>query len=140
MRMLLIFSIVGLVLSGCSSTPQQNPWHDQVIETEAATTSVDCGSRPMPSEIIGADNVLYDQAAFNRLDQYLNCMDANVGIADDNAAAIDELKQVRKELVRAGVAQYNISEMRETMLEDERKHHFWQSLGYWILIIGAVAL
>ena len=37
----------------------------------------------------------------------------------------DELKQARW-----------IVKERQEMLEDERQHHFWTSLGQWALIIG----
>jgi len=54
----------------------------------------------------------------------------------EHAAQIGQLKVARKALVEAGQAQRNIADMRQEMLEDERRHHFWQSIGYWVAIIG----
>jgi len=144
MKKWLIFWIAGLSLSACASAPDPNPWDEQVTETEPATRSVDCGRFPMPTEVREENGqivaITYNAEKTNDLERYRQCMGDNAGIADDNALTIDELKIVRKALVRAGAAQYNIAEMRETMLEDERKHHLWKSLGYWVLILGAVAL
>lgn len=131
--------IVGAALSGCAASPPDNPWGDLTTETDPATTSIDCGGFPMPAEVIG-DSLIYERPGANALESYRVCSEANQVIAAENAAQVNELKVARAALVDAGSAQRNIAEMRQEMLQDERRHHFWQSLGYWVLIIGAVAL
>lgn len=138
MKRSLTFLIVGLSLSGCA-TVEENPWADLVVETEPAETALDCGSFPMPAASDG-QGITYDAAGVNALEAYRTCSEANQGIANEHAAQVDQLKIVRQALTEAGQAQRNVAEMRQEMLEEERRHHFWQSLGYWVLIIGAVAL
>lgn len=138
MKKFLTSLIVGLSLSACA-TVEENPWADLTVETDPAEAALDCGSFPMPvlSDEVG---ITYDLAGVNDLEAYRTCSEANQGIANEHAAQIDQLKVARKALVEAGEAQRNVAEMRQEMLEEERRHHFWQSLGYWVLIIGAVAL
>ncbi len=134
MRMWLTFLLVG-VLSGCASQAP-NPWADLETETTPATEPLRC-VMPLPDEIQG-QSIKYDSAA--ALEAYRVCSEANAAIAAEHAKQIDQLKIARKALVDAGIAQRNIATMKQEMLDDERRHHFWQSLGYWALIIGAVAL
>lgn len=128
-----------LILSGCASEPV-NPWLGATVETDPATTPLACGKWPLPSEVTATGDVVYDNASLNDLDDYRACAEANEAIAGEHAAQIGQLKVSRKALVEAGQAQRNIATMKQKMLEDERRHHFFQSLGYWILIIGAIAL
>ena len=137
MRMSLIFLIVGLS-SGCVTTPPENPWDDLTVETDPAATSIDCGKFPAPTGATQAE-IVYDEDGVNELEAYRVCSEANAGVADEHAAQIGELKTARASLVEAGQSQRTIADMRETMLKDERSHHFWQSLGYWVIIIAAVA-
>lgn len=140
MKMLRIFLLVG-VLSGCATTQVENPWDDLSTETDPAATSLDCGSFPLPS---GATEtgIEYNKAGTNNLEAYRQCAEANQAIVDLHAAQIGELEISRAALVEAGQSQRNIAQMRQEMLDDERQHHFWQSLGYWVMIIalGAAAL
>jgi hypothetical protein len=135
--MLLTFLIVGLS-SGCTSTPPENPWDDLTTETDPAATAIDCGKFPAPTAASDAE-IVYDKAGVNELEAYRVCSEANAAMTDEHAAQIGELKTSRKSLVAAGQSQRTIADMRETMLKDERSHHFWQSLGYWVIIIAAVA-
>lgn len=137
MSLLLIFWLAGL--SGCATAPTANPWDGLTVEIEAATTPLDCGKFPLPDEVDG--NVLvYSNNGANALEDYRKCSEANQGIATEHAAQIDQLKIARKGLVEAGQSQRRIADMKQEMLEDERQHHFWQSLGYWALIAGSIAL
>jgi len=138
MKTWLIFLIGGVSLSGCATTPPPNPWDDLTTETEPAATPIDCGRFPAPTEATES-MIVYDTAGVNELEAYRVCSEANTAIADEHAEQIGELKTARAALVEAGQSQRNIADMRETMLEDERSHHFWQSLGYWVIIIAAVA-
>jgi len=135
--MWLIFLISFALVSCATTTP--NPWIGLDTGTNAAAMPLDCGSFPLPSESYKT-HVVYDKAGLNDLNTYRRCSEANEGIAGEHAAQIGQLKIARKGLVEAGLAQRHIADMRAEMLEDERRHHFWQSLGYWGLIIGAIAL
>ena len=138
MKRSLTFLIVGLSLSGCA-TVQEDPWSELTVETEPAVTALDCGRFPMPASS-GEAGITYDVSGVNALEAYRTCSEANEAIANEHAAQVDQLKIAREALTEAGQAQRNVALMRQEMLEEERRHHFWQSLGYWVLIIGAVAL
>lgn len=140
MRRSLICLLAG-ALSGCAAIPAEDPWQDLTVETEPAVRPNDCGKLPGPSEATET-MVVYDVAAANRLERYRLCAEDNQGIAAENAAAIDELKIVRKSLTGAGAAEHRIAEMRREILEEERRHMLWERLEYWaiILALGAAAL
>ena len=133
------FWMVGLsllILSGCAASPPVSPGEGLSVETDSATAALDCGGFPAPTGATGTE-IAYDQAGVNDLEAYRVCSEANQGNVDEHAAQIRQLKIARKGLTEAGQAQRNIADMRAEMLEDERKHHFWQSLGYWV-VIGAM--
>lgn len=136
MKRFLTFWIVGLSLSliGCA-TVETDPWADLTVETDPAETALDCGKFPMPAAS-DESSITYDVEGVNALEAYRVCSEANEGIANEHASQIDQLKTARKALTEAGEAQRNVAEMRQEMLEDERRHHFWTSIGYWVLIIG----
>ena len=134
MRKWLIFSIAGVVLSGCATTAE-NPWDGLTVDTDPAATSVDCGQFPLPSEVIG-NAIVYDQAGVNDLEAYRACSEANKGIVDAHAAQIGHLKVARAALVDPGQSQRNIAQMRQEMLGDERRHNFYEKFGLYAVIIG----
>ncbi len=139
-RFLLIGAFLVLISAGCASSPPISPWAGLSTDTSPVTASLVCGAFPTPSEATG-DFIVYDEAGVNALEAYRICSEANLGNVDEHAAQIMQLKIARQGLTEAGQAQWNIAEMRQQMLEDERRHHFWQSLGYWIVIgVMGVAL
>lgn len=151
--------VLVFLLSGCA-TQTTNPWTDLEVSRKAAATPVDCGSFPMPSEVhmtgdavldensngvmrmdrsqlfYDVDEIVYDNAAMNDLEAYRACSEANKGIAAEHAQQIDQLRIATQGLVEAGKAQRNIADMRQEMLEDERKHNFFMTIVYW----GAIAV
>ena len=141
MRMYLLFSISSVILlSGCA-THTISPWDGLTTETTAAVTPLDCGQFPMPTETIKDNNDemthgVYDKPTMNDLNDYRKCSEANEAIADEHAQQIGQLKLSRKGLTEAGRAQRNIADLRQTMLEDERRSHVYSSIGYWIAILG----
>jgi len=135
MRKLAIFSMLSaILLSGCA-TSAPDLWQGLETETQAATTPLDCGSFPLPSENYST-HVVYDKASLNDLNDYRKCSEANEAIAGEHAMQIDQLKIARKGLTEAGRAQENISAMKQAMLDDERRHNLFMSVGYWVVIIG----
>lgn len=134
MKRLAIF-LTSFVLASCASTPPPNPWVELETETEAATTPLDCGKFPFPYTF-DDESVTYDKDGTNDLNDYRTCAEANQAIAGEHARQIDQLKIARKGLTEAGQAQRRIADMKQTMLEDERQHNFWTSIGYWVVIVA----
>lgn len=131
MKTLLIFLIsFAALLSGCA-TEAPARWDGLDVDMSAATTPLDCGGFPAPTE-----GAVYDKAGFNDLNEYRKCSEDNEAIAAALAAEVDQLKISRKGLTEAGQAQENIAAMRLEMLEDERRHNLFTSVGYWIVIIA----
>lgn len=81
-----------------------------------------------------------DAIGKGRIAAMRECAMANYDIASEHVIQIKEMRIATGHLVEAGQAQRRIAEMKQQMLDDERRHHFWQSLGYWVLIAGAIAL
>ena len=130
MRMLLTFLLVG-VLSGCA-TQSPNPWVELETDVSPATQPLNC-VMPLPDEVVG-QSIVYTTA--HALEAYRVCSEANEAIAQEHALQIGQLKLARKGLVEAGQSQRAIADMRKEMLEDERRHNFFEKIGYWIVIIG----
>lgn len=135
MKRLILSLISFVVLSGCSSTPPNNPWNTLTTETTSAASPLDCGSFPLPTESYQT-HVVYNKASLNDLNDYRQCSEANEAIASEHALQIGQLKLARKGLTEAGRSQRNIADMRQTMLDDERRHNFFQSIGLYAVIIG----
>jgi hypothetical protein len=100
-----------------------------------ATTPLDCGTFPFPSETYKT-HVVYDKAGLNDLNAYRTCSEANEAIVSEHAQQIGQLKLARKGLTEAGQAQRRISDMKEQMLEDERRHNLWQTSGLYVVILA----
>lgn len=88
---------------------------------------------PLPDEVVG-QSIVYETA--HALEAYRVCSEANAAIAQEHVSQIGQLKIARKGLVEAGQSQRAISDMKSEIIAEERKHHFWTSLGQWVLIIG----
>ncbi len=131
----LVLSLISFIGLASCATVSPNPWNGFDTEITVTVTPIDCGQFPLPSESTG-DTFVYDRAAANDLNDYRQCSEANEGIASEHTKQIDQLKIAKKALVDAGRSQRNIADMRQTMLEDERKHHFFSTIGYWVAIIG----
>ena len=139
MNRLLTFLIIGAGLSGCATSQPESPWAGTTVEVGPAAAALDCARFPLPSSATDTE-ITYDEAGSNALEAYRICADANQANVDEHAAQIGQLKVARAALVESGQAQRNIADMRQEMLDDERRHNFWQSIGYWVLIVGAVVL
>jgi len=136
MRTLLLSLISSVILlSGCASTVPNNPWNALTTEISPAVTPLDCGTFPLPTESYPT-HVVYDKASLNDLNVYRQCSEANEGIAGEHAKQVDQLKIVRKNLTEAGRAQRNIADMKQEMLDDERKRNFLEKIGLYVVIVG----
>ncbi len=134
MKTLILSLISFVVLSGCA-TAAPDPWQGLDVTLSPAATSLDCGSFPLPAESYKT-HVVYDKAGLNDLNDYRQCSEANEAIVIQHALQIGQLKLARKGLTEAGQAQRRIADMRQTMLDDERRHNFFQSIGLYAVIIG----
>ena len=130
MRMLKTFLLVG-VLSGCATTTL-NPWTDLDVDLSPAIAPIHC-VLPRPDEVIG-QSIVYETV--HALEAYRVCSEANEAIANEHALQIGQLKLARKGLTEAGAAQRSISDMKEEMLRDERRHNFFEKIGLYVLVIG----
>ena len=130
--------ILIVLLSGCA-TQAPNPWKDLTMDTSPAVGPIDCPRFPLPSSFT-ADTIVYDEDGANALEAYRACAEDNRDLVTEHAAQIGQLKIARKGLTEAGIAQRNISDMRQEILEQERRHWLFERIGYVILTIGAIAL
>ena len=135
MKYLTFLIVFVSLLSGCASTPPNNPWIGLNAGLSPATTPLDCGKFPIPSEVVDT-GVIYNKAALNDLDAYRVCSEANEAIASEHALQIHQLKFARKGLTEAGQAQRRIADMKQEMLDDERKHNFFEKIGLYVVILG----
>lgn len=137
MTRLAIFWIAGALISGCA-TPVPNPWDGFDSDTSQATGPVDCGSFPLPSSFDG-EAIVYDKAGVNDLEAYRLCAEANEDLVREHAQQIGQLKVAKTALVEAGQAQRQVADLRKEILEEERRHWFWERLSYWagFIVIGA---
>ncbi len=129
---------LSLVLSGCATTTP-NPWIGLDVSLEAATTPIDCGSFPLPSESTET-HVVYDKSGLNALNAYRQCSEVNEAIAGEHVLQIGQLKIARKGLVEAGQAQRRISDMRQEMLKEERLSHLISTVGWAAIAIAGIVL
>ena len=134
MKYLTSLIVFAALLSGCATTAP-DPWEGLDVDLSPAATPLDCGKFPIPSEAYKT-HVVYDKAGLNDLDAYRVCSEANEAIASEHAAQIGQLKIARKGLTEAGQAQSHIADMKQEMLDDERKHNFFEKIGLYVLIIG----
>ncbi len=141
MKKLAFCLIVGALISGCA-TPAVNPWVDLTMDTSPAVGPINCGKLPYPSSVSDTngdgkiDTVSYDEDGSNALEAYRACSEDNKEIITQHAGQIMQLKISRKGLTEAGIAQRNIADMRKTMLEEERRHNFWNNIGLYVVIAG----
>ena len=123
--------ILALFLSGCA-TVTPNPWQDLDTDLSVATGPIHC-VLPRPDEVVG-QSIVYTSA--HALEAYRVCSEANEAIVTEHALQIGQLKLARKGLTEAGQAQRHIADMKQTMLNDERRHNLYMSVGYWVVILG----
>ena len=125
--------LVGALISGCS-TVQTNPWDS--IETEETPVTGPLVLPELPKPTIVGDTVVLDASQAAQIRAYGIIARANTTMAEEYSKSINERQRANTALVEAGKAQRVQSEMRLEMLEDERRHNFFTSIGYWVVIIA----
>lgn len=132
----LIFWIVGGALSGCAGQPP-NPWERIEASSEPAARSVSSPDWPIP-ESFTSDSASFSLAQVRTLDDIRAASEANAALVDAHAATIDDLNRAIAYLSDAGAQERYISDRRAQHLEDERRHFFFERLGYWAIILGLI--
>ena len=89
-----------------------------------------------------SEGITYSVQGVNELEAYRLTAEANTTIAAAHAEQIEALRKGIEGLVSAGKAQRRIADMRQEILEEERKHWMFERLGYWAgyILIGASLL
>ena len=125
--------LVGVLISGCS-TVQTNPW--DAVELDETPVEAPLALPELPKPTIVGDTVVLDSGEAALIRAYGIIARANTTMAEEYSKSINERKRANTALVEAGQAQRIQSEMRLEMLEDERRHNFFTSIGYWVVIIA----
>ena len=125
------------ILAGCATPPTANPWEGIEVQEPGAEMPLELPEFPSPASV-GMDTVTFDIDGANAISAYIVTAEANTGIAEEHAGQIDDLRVASQSLVDAGKAQRVVADLRLEILEEERRHWFWEKTGYWagFLIIG----
>ena len=141
MKRWLWWFLVG-VLAGCATPPSPDPWQDIEVPTERAEPPLGLPEFPSPVSVT-EETVSFDLEGANAISAYIAVAEGNTDIAREHAGQIDDDRVALNALVDAGKAQRKVADLRQEILEEERRHWFWEKTSYWagFLIIGiAVAL
>ncbi len=126
-RNYLLFCLVGGLLA-CATSPQVNPWDSIEVPLEAVETPLPCDELPAP--------VVLDEIGKGRIAAMRECAMANYDIASEHVTQIEQMRLATHDLIDAGQHQRRIAEMKQEMLDDERRHNFWNNLGLYVVIIA----
>lgn len=131
-----IWLLVLIVLTGCSSTPQEMPitFGDFEKVDESATYP-----DPLPKMNLGlfncGSNVCIDPDATSRIERYSIIAEGNTELATANAKALEATNKKANSFIDAGISMEYLIQLREEQLENERREH-QQDLWYHRGIIG----
>lgn len=137
----LAVGVLVIVLGGCAATPTPDPWQGIEIDETPAVQCDYLPDRPIP-DIVG-DRFTYDRDGINQLDEYFILAEACYDIQRATANQVDELKSAAKELVQAGQSQRRVADLRQQIIEDERRQHWLEKAGLYVIMLfglGAAAL
>jgi len=138
MRTLVLCLIVGL--SSCASQAP-NPWESIEVPRGTITQPIELGKFPQPSQS-DSKRAVYGIEGVNALEVYRLKAEGNTVVAAAHAEQIEALRKGIEGLVEAGKAQRRIADMRQEILEEERRHWLYERIGYWsaFLLIGTSLL
>lgn len=136
MKVFVILLAAGL-LTACASAPKPNPWDSITVDQSPATEPLRLPDRCLPVEVTDTAAV-FDRQGVLCLDSYYEIAEANTDIAAEQAEQVDDLKQAASDLVEAGQAQRRVADIRQEILEDERKAHFYEKIGLWGLVLLSI--
>lgn len=138
MRVFATFLMVG-VLIGCSSTPLELPTCE--IPGPMAEVGHPIAVPGMPTEQSATDTtVTFDLEGLLQLDRVYKAGLANKKIAEENALAIEARNEEVTQLIECARYSKIWMEVREDMLEQERKDHWVDNMWHRGLIaLGVIA-
>jgi len=139
MRTWPLFLLIG-ILTGCSSTPVSLPSWDIPEATEEAQQPLELPVRPQAT-LSATGMAEFSQEGMLQLQRYVAASEANFAIARANAQALEAQSRAYNALIQAGQLQRQVAEIRQELLEIERRDHFidvWFHRG--IIVLGAVAV
>ncbi len=144
-RLCLVLLANGALLSliSCASTPSPDPW--ATIEPENEPVAEPVALVDWPSPVSETDTtVTFDLAGAIALRDFQIVSEGNYEIGSELSAQVTALKTERDALVAAGKGQRAISDLRLEILEEERRSHMIEKVGYWIamglLLVGVAVL
>jgi len=132
MRTLVLCLIAGL--SSCASQAP-NPWESIDVPRGTITQPIELGKFPQPSQS-NSKRAVYGIEGVNALEVYRLAAEGNTVVAAAHAEQIEALRKGIEGLVEAGKAQRRIADIRQEILEEERRHWMFEKVGYWFAIIG----
>ncbi len=142
MRTWPLFLILGTTLAGCGSTPISLPVWDIAEAAEAAQQPLELPLRPVAT-LSETGRAEFSRDGMLQLQRYVDASEANFAIARANAQALEAQSRAYNALIDAGKSQRQIAEIRQELLELERRDHFidvWFHRGVIVLMGVAVAL
>ena len=141
MRIWQAFLLIG-ILTVCSSTPVTLPSWDIPPAATEAQQPLSLPERPVAT-LSASGKAEFSKEGMNQLRRYTTASEANFEIAKANAAALEAQSRAYNALIDAGKMQRQVAEIRQELLEAERRDHFidnWFHRGLIALGLIAVAL
>jgi len=114
--------VIGL-LSGCASTPVELPSWDIPEAGERAQFPLDQPDRPRAATSTDT-TITFDEIGIRALEVHHKTATTNYDIAKGNASALEAQSRAYNSLIEAGKTQRQVAEIRQELLEIERRDHF----------------
>lgn len=118
--------LIVLTLSACA-TQQTVPIPDWKL-AERDTSHVVADPVPLPA-LCPLQEILTAKCA-ERIDVYEDVAEGNTQIAQLNANALRKTEQAYDNILDAGKLQQQLSQIRQELLEQERRAHFFDNMFY----------
>ena len=90
---------------------------------------------PVP-EVFDESGATFTLEQLRVLDAYRETAQANTAIAEQHQKQIEALQDALEALVEAGMAQRVVADMRQQMLEEERRHNTYEKVGLYAIILA----
>lgn len=139
MTRFLTLLIAGALVSGCAAK-QPDPWQSLTADHQPAARPLSIGSFPHPDEA-NDNRIVYERDGVVALEIYRQTAEANTAMATEHADRIDAQSKAIGHLIDAGRGQRRVADLRQEILEEERRHWFWERSSYWValLVLGVAA-
>ena len=139
-KILLILYLSGLALSGCASAPTPLPeWQSLPLASVEIQRPLDLPARPLAASATET-TITFDEQGIRDLESFYLIAQGNQMVGESNAEALEAQSRAYNALLQAGELQRQIAVIRQELLEQERKNHFWDNIFYrGIIVVGVVA-